>query len=290
MTKHIAFFDLDGTLIDNDYEVWIIDKEHPSNPLLVLNHIEFTLIKKGHYKKQDNVLDYNGQCYYVSDELLKRIQKKAKTENIERFGISTMPMVSRELLNKSKIVFLLKNIEHIKFDKFVDIGILTARSNQRTSSDQLNELRLELKNIGIDNIKKIHFVGKSVNTGQNYMNKINVLLEHLVGFKIKTGKFVSLKEDWYPHVSFYDDDTQNIHYANDIQKFFEEILRKTDDEVFHIIMERLDTTKLTLDTHLVTTNDINRFVSNKVFLQKPVRFPIVESRLLKFDMFKKRLS
>lgn len=289
MTKNIAFFDLDGTLIDNDYEVWIIDKEHPSKPLMVLNHIEFTLIKKGHYKKQNNVLDYNGQCYYVSDELLKRIQKKAKTENIERFGISTMPMVSRELLNKSKIVFLLKNIEHLRFDKFVDIGILTARSNQRTSSDQLNELRLELKNIGIDNIKKIHFVGKSVNTGQNYMNKINVLLEHLVGFKIKTGKFVSLKEDWYPHVSFYDDDTQNIHYANDIQKFFEEILRKTDDEVFHIIMERLDTTKLTLDTHLVTTNDINRFVSNKVVLQKPVRFPIMESRLMSFERFKNKL-
>lgn len=275
MTNHLAMFDLDGTLINNDNDIWIIDKERPSKPVMVLNPIEFALIKKGHYKKDNIVLDYNGQCFYISEELSKRIQKKAKTENMERFGISLMPFVSKELLNKSKIEFLLKNIEHLRFDKFVDIGILTARSNQRTSSDQLNKLRLELKNINID-LKKIYFVGTSVNTGQNYMNKINILLEHLIGFKIKTGKFVSLKQDWYPNVSFYDDDTQNIFYANDIQKFFEEIIRKTDDEMLHLIMERLDTVKIQLDNYLVTSNDINRFVKSTVILQKPMKFPIRE--------------
>jgi len=275
MNKKIVFFDLDGSLWNNDNDIWIIDKERPSKPVVVLNPIEFALIKRGHYKKDNIVLDYNGQCFYISEELSKRIQKKVKTENMERFGISLMPFVSKELLNKSKIEFLLKNIEHLRFDKFVDIGILTARSNQRTSSDQLNKLRLELKNINID-LKKIYFVGTSVNTGQNYMNKINILLEHLIGFKIKTGKFVSLKQDWYPNVSFYDDDTQNIFYANDIQKFFEEIIRKTDDEMLHLIMERLDTVKIQLDNYLVTSNDINRFVKSTVILQKPMRFPIRE--------------
>ena len=275
MTNHLAMFDLDGTLWNNDNEIWIIDKEHPSKPVMVLNPIEFALIKKGHFKKDDIVLDYNGQCFYIGKELSKRIQKKAKTENMERFGISLMPLVSRELLNKSKIEFLLKNIEHLRFNEFIDVGILTARSNQRTNSDQLNKLRMELKNINID-LKKIYFVGTSVNTGQNYMNKINILLEHLIGFKIKTGKFVSLKQDWYPNVSFYDDDTQNIFYANDIQKFFDEIIRKTDDEMLHLIMERLDSTKIQLDNYLVTSNDINRFVKSTVILQKPMRFPIRE--------------
>jgi len=110
-------------------------------------------------------------------------------------------------------------------------------------------------------------------------------LEHLIGFKIKGGKFVPLKQDWYPNVSFYDDDTQNIHYANDIQKFFEEILRKTDDELFHLILERLDTVKIKLDNYLVTTNDTNRFVKSSVVLKKPTRFPIRESRLMKFEKF-----
>ena len=285
MNKYVAFFDLDDTLIENDYEVWVIDKDHPSKPLHVLNPIEFALIKKGHYVKDDICLDYNGQKFYIGEELSKRLQKKAKTENIERFGISLMPMVSKELLNKSKLEILLKNIEHLRFKNNIDIGILTARSNQRNNSDILNKLRLELENIGL-NIHKIFFVGESVNRGQNYMNKINVLLEHMVGFKIKGGKFVSLKQDWYTNVSFYDDDTQNIHYANDIQRFFEEILRKTNDEVYHLILERIKTVKLRLDNYLVTTNDLNRFVKSSVELKEPVRFPIRESRLMSFEKFK----
>jgi hypothetical protein len=103
-------------------------------------------------------------------------------------------------------------------------------------------------------------------------------LEHLVGFKIKSGKFVALKQDWYPRVDFYDDDPQNIHYANDIQKFFEEILRKTDDEVFHLVVERLDSTKMILKNYLVTTNQTNRFVESTVELKQPVRFPIMENK------------
>jgi hypothetical protein len=277
MIKHIAFFDLDGTLWDNKYEVWIIDKDTPNIPVLVIDPIEFTLMKKGHYRRDKNLLDYNGQKFWISEKMWQKIQKKSKTENIDRFGVSLMPMVSRDLLNKSKIEFLTKNIEHLSQNKDIEIGILTARSNQRTSSDQMNELRLELKNIGLD-IKKIFFVGQSVNTGQNYINKISILLEHLIGFKIKSGKFLSLKQDWYPRVDFYDDDPQNIHYANDIQKFFEEILRKTDDEVFHLIVERLDSTKLILKNYLVTTNQTNRFVESTVELKQPVRFPIMENK------------
>ena len=276
MIKHIAFFDLDDCLWENDYEVWIIDKNNPKKPVLILDPIEFALIKKGQYRKDKVQLDYNGQKFWISEELSQRIQKRARTENMERFGISLMSMVDRELLNKSKLTILTRNIEHLSNDKFTDIGLLTARSNQRNNSDLLNKLRLELKDIGID-IKKIYFVGKSVNIGQNYISKIVILLEHLIGFKIKNGQFVSLKQDWYPRVSFYDDDPQNINYANDIQKFFDEILRKTDDEIHSIIMERLDATKMILKNYLVTTNETNKFVESSVELKKPTRFPIMES-------------
>ena len=276
MIKHIAFFDLDDCLWENDYEVWIIDKNNPKKPVLILDPIEFALIKKGQYRKDKVQLDYNGQKFWISEELSQRIQKRARTENMERFGISLMSMVDRELLNKSKLTILTRNIEHLSNDKFTDIGLLTARSNQRNNSDLLNKLRLELKDIGID-IKKIYFVGKSVNIGQNYISKIVILLEHLIGFKIKNGQFVSLKQDWYPRVSFYDDDPQNINYANDIQKFFDEILRKTDDEIHSIIMERLDATKMILKNYLVTTNETNKFVESSVELKKPTRFPIRES-------------
>jgi hypothetical protein len=278
MIKHIAFFDLDDTLWENDYDIWIIDKNSPNKPVLILDPVEFGLIKKGKYKKDDIVLDYNGQKFWISDEMSKKIQKRARTENLARFGISLMPLVDRQLLNKSKLTILTRNIEHFKGDKFTDIGLLTARSNQRNNSDLLNKLRLELKNVGIE-IKKIFFVGKSVYIGQNYISKMVILLEHLIGFKIKSGKFVALKQDWYPRVSFYDDDPQNIHHANDIQKFFDEILHKTDDEVHSIIMERLESTRLILRNYLVTTNETNKFVESTVELKKPVKFPIRENKI-----------
>jgi hypothetical protein len=285
VNKEISFFDLDSTLWENDYKVWIIDKNNPSKPVIILNSIEFALIKNGKYKKDDIELKYNGQRYWISEELKKRIQKKVKTDNIERFGISLMPMVDRDLLNNSEVKYLLNNIIHLSNKKFVDVGILTARSNQRNNSDMLNNLRLELKNIGIS-IKKIYFVGNSVFKGQNYMNKIVVLLEHLIGFKIKNGKFIALKQDWYPTVNFYDADPQNINYANDIQNLFDKILRKTDDEIFHIIMERLNAIKLTLNINQVTSNDINKFITSKVILKPPVRFPIMENRLMSYNNFK----
>ena len=86
MNKKIGFFDLDGTLWDNKYEVWIIDKNTPNKPLLILNPIEYTLISKGYYRKDKIQLDYNGQKYWISKDIFDKLKKKSKSENVERFG------------------------------------------------------------------------------------------------------------------------------------------------------------------------------------------------------------
>jgi len=277
MNNEIAFFDLDGTLwnIKND-DIWIIDKEKPFRPVIILNHLDFSLIKAGRYRKDELPLDYNGQIYYISKDLFEKIKKKSGSENIERFGISFIPMLRKEILDKREVDILSHNIEHLRYNKFVDIGLLTARSNQRNHSDLVNKLRLELKKIGIE-ISKIFFVGSGVHSGVDPKLKSFVLLEHLLGLKIKDGRFISVKQDWYKKVSFYDDDSKNIDYANDIQDCFEELLRKTDDELFRIIIDRIETFELTLDTYLVSDNEVNRFKKSSVTLRPPLRFPIKES-------------
>ena len=89
MEKEIAFFDLDGTLwnIKNE-DVWIIDKEKPYKPVVILNNLEFSLIKAGKFVKDELPLEYNGQKYFISKDLFEIIKKKSGSENIERFGIS----------------------------------------------------------------------------------------------------------------------------------------------------------------------------------------------------------
>lgn len=277
MNKEIAFFDLDNTLwsIKND-DIWVIDKEKPFKPVIILDQLEFSLIKIGKFKKDELPLNYNGQKYYISKDLFEKIKKKSGSENIERFGISFIPMVRKEILDKREIDILTHNIEHLRYNKFIDIGLLTARSNQKNHADLINKLRLELRKISID-ISKIFFVGEGMRLGQDPKRKVFVLLEHLVGLKIKDGKFISVKQDWYKKVSFYDDDPQNIDYANDAQMFFEELLRKTDDELFKIIIDRITTHELILDNYLITNNELNRFKKSSLKLKEPLRFPLRES-------------
>lgn len=272
--KELAMFDLDGVLwnIKND-DIWVIDKEKPFKPVVIINRLDFSLIDNGKFKSDNLPLKYNGKTYYINKELFERIKKKSGSENIERFGISFIPTVRKEILDKRELDILTYNIEHLRYDKFIDIGLLTARTNQRNHSDLINKLRLELKKLGIE-ISKIFFVG-----GENYNpnKKVYVLLEHLIGLKIRDNKFISIKQDWYKKVSFYDDDIKNIDYANNVQNILEEVLRKTDDELFKIIIDRIKSFELKLETNLVVNNELNRFKKNIIKLGEPMRFPIKES-------------
>lgn len=281
MNKEIAFFDLDETLwnIKND-DIWIIDKDKPYKPLMILDPLEFSLIENGKFKKDDLKLDYNGNVYFISKDLFNVIKLKSGSENIERFGISFIPKVRKEILDKREIDILTHNIEHLRFNKFIDIGLLTARSNQKNHAELINKLRIELRKIDIS-IDKIFFVGSAIETDV-VSKKATILLEHLIGLKIKDGKFVSLKQDWYKKVSFYDDDINNIFFANHIQRYLEDKLKKTDDEVFRIVIDRINSNELTLDTYLVVDNEVNRFKKHTVILKPPLKFPLHESTM-KFD-------
>jgi len=285
--KEIAFFDLDDTLwrIKDEY-IWIIDKEKPNKPLVELDKVEFTMIKNKMYVKDDIALNYNGQKFYISKDLFDILKKKANTENVERFGISFIPLVKKEELDKKEIEVFVKNIEHLRYNKFIEIGVLTARSNQKTHADLLNRLRIELKKIGIE-ISKIFFMGNGLRLGHDYYSKVKVLLEHLIGFKIIDGKFSNEKQDWYQKVDFYDDDANNIDYANDIQKYLNDVLRKTEDNLFRIVINKIKENKLILETNLITGNEINRFKRKVIVLEEPLRFPMVDkfSYLKKFEQF-----
>jgi len=283
----IHFFDLDGTLWNIKSNPHIIDKEKPYKSIIKISRNEFSLIKNGVYKQDNIPLEYNGNIFYISKELYKKIYKKTKSENVKRFGISFMEYTDRELLNNSNIEYLLNNINHLRGRKDISMGILTARSNMKNHSDIINNLRLELINIGIS-IDKNYFIGDkfSFNTiDKQRLQKSHILLEHLIGFKIKYNKFISEKQDWYRKVYFYDDDNRNIHYANDIQRILNELLYNTDDDIFKIIIDRINNNKIILNNNLVTNNDFNRFKTTSIDIVEPEKYPISEKLLHTFESY-----
>jgi len=275
MNKEFHTFDLDGTLWNIKSEIWVIDKEKPYKPIVTIDGLEFSLIKNGFYFRDDIPLEYNGEKFYISKSLFDKIYKKTGFENIKRLGISFQGFYDKEKLNKSKISFLLDNISHLR-GKSVDIGLLTARSNQRNHSDVVNKLRLELKNMNLS-IDKIYFMGdkfKVTHDTQMSLKKTYILLEHLIGFKIKDNRFIPIKQDWYMDVHFYDDNFTNISYANDCQKILTDLISKTDNDLFKIIVDRINSEELILHTHTITNNKNNPFKDNIVKIEEPEKFPL----------------
>jgi hypothetical protein len=275
MNKEIHMFDLDGTLWNIKSEIWLIDKENPQRPIVKIDSLEFSMIKNGMFRKDDIPIDYNGQKFYISKKIYNKVYKRKGFENLDRLGISFIDFYDKEKLNKADKDFIVDNISHLRGKK-VHVGLLTARSSQRTHSDIVNELRLELKNMNIP-LNKIYFIGDKFKVTHDdimSLKKAHILLEHLIGFKIKDNKFIPIRQDWYDNVHFYDDNYTNINYANDLQKIFEDVLTNTDDDLFKIILERVDSEELILINHLVSNNEIKRFKDTKIVLKEPGKFPI----------------
>lgn len=286
INKTIHFFDLDGTLWNIDSRIWIIDKEEPHKPIIRLDNYEKQKILSGFYIKDKLKIEYNGEEYFISVKIFNKIQIKKRIP-IERLGISWIEFIDDSYINNTKSKFLFNNIKHLR-NQDVNICILTSRTNRSKHAGILNELRKKLMDIGIE-IYKIYFVSDRLYQKHNEnisLDKVYILLEHLIGLKIENGVFKAIKQDWFNDIYFYDDEKMNIDYANDIQKIFNRVLKNTDDELFKLVVERLNTVDCTLTNNLITNNEINLFETQKIILKLPSKFPIIDDKYIKkFNKF-----
>jgi hypothetical protein len=290
MNKEIAFFDLDNTLWYIKSDFWIIDKNNPSVSILKISPIEFALIKSGIYVKDDILIEYNGESYFISRDMLERIQRKSKNVRIGNLGISYTEFFDDNILNKKDVKLLLNNIKHL-IGKNIEIGVLTARSDRKKHAELLNKLRLKLKEFGLE-ISKVYFVSESIKA-VGYQDKVSynknkILLEHLIGLKIEDNKFVPIKKESYNKVYFYDDLKSNIMSSNSLQEYFDFLVRNSDDDCVEYINDRLENNSLMLINNLITNNEMNPFETKIIKLISPIKFPLKvdDNKLtIKFEKF-----
>ena len=291
MGKELAMFDLDNTLWYIKSDVWVIDKNKPNIPILKISPIEFALIKNGIYVKDDILIEYNNDRFYISRDMMERIQRKNKNIRFGNIGISYSEFFDDDILNKKDVQVLLNNIKHL-IGKNIEIGVLTARSDRKKHTTLLNKLRLKLKEYGLE-IDKIYFVSESIRFG--YQDKIiydknKILLSHLIGLTIEDNRFEPIKKESYDTVYFYDDVKSNILNANNLQDYFDVLVRNSDTECVEFINNRFENHTLTLVNNLVTNNELNPFETKTIKLIPPIKFPIkvVDNKLtVKFEKFNK---
>ena len=291
MSKEIAFFDLDNTLWYIKSDVWVIDKNKPSIPILKISPVEFALIKSGIYVNDEIPIDYNNERFFISRDMMERIQRKNKNIRLGNIGISYVEFFDEDILNKKDVQLLLNNIKQL-IDKNIEIGILTARSDRKKHAVLLNKLRIKLKEYGLE-ISKIYFVSESIRA-IGYQDKViydknKILLEHLVGLSIDDNHFAPIKKEAYDKIYFYDDVKSNILNVNNLQEYFDFLVRNSDEECIEFVNNRLQN-DLILVNNLVTNNELNPFDTNIIKLKSPIKFPIKVSDnklTVKFENFRK---
>jgi hypothetical protein len=292
MNKEIAFFDLDNTLWYIKSDIWIIDKDKPNIPILKISPIEFSLIKSGVYVKDDNLIEYNNNNFFISKDILERLQRKVKNLKLSKLGISYSEFFDDDILNKKDVKLLLNNIKHL-IDTNTEIGVITARSDRKKHANLLNKLRVKLKEYGLE-IDKIYFVSETIkdidNQDKVVYNKNKILLEHLIGLNIDNDHFVPIKKDAYDKVYFYDDVKSNIMNSNNLQEYFDFLVRNSEDECVEYINNRFNNHTILLINNLITNNEFNPFETKIIKLSPPVKFPLSVSNnklTVKFENFRK---
>jgi hypothetical protein len=291
MNKEIAFFDLDNTLWYIKSDIWVIDKNKPAEAIIKISPAEFALIRSGIYTKDDILVDYNGESFFISRYMMERIQSRKKNIRLKDIGISYVEFFDDEILNKKDVQLLLNNVKHL-IGKDIEIGVLTARSDRKKHAGLLNKLRLKLKEYGLE-IDKIYFVAESIRM-IGYDDKVTydknkVLLEHLVGLNIDNNRFMPVKKEAYNKIYFYDDVKSNIMNVNNLQDYFDFLVRNSESEVVEFINNRLANNTLILSNNLITNNELNPFETKLIKLLSPIKFPIRvdDSKLtVKFEHFK----
>jgi len=291
MSKEIAFFDLDNSLWYIKSDIWLIDKNKPSVPMLKISPIEFALIKSGIYSKDELPVDYNGETFCISKDMLERVQRKNRNIRLSNLGISYSEFFNEDILNDKDVKLLLDNVKHL-IGKNIEIGVLTARSDRKKHANLLNKLREKLKEYGLE-ISKIYFVSESIRS-TGFMDKIiydknKVLLEHMIGLTIEDKRFVPIKKEAYDKVYFYDDVKSNFMNTNNLQDYFDFLIRNSDEECIEYITNRLKNNDISLINNLVSNNTVNPFESKLIELKAPIKFPIKVSDnklTVKFEKFK----
>lgn len=271
MNKSIHFFDLDDTLINTHAKLAVIDKNEPQTIIYRINNDEINFLKSN-YKKYNLEVNYNGNTWYLNPKIWDDIQHIKKDILLTDLGISFREFEDKEYFNKqlNNTTYMFSNLDHLKNFK-CDIGIITAKQNKEAFKENLELIKNKIK-LHIDkNISKIYFINDIDNNNNSDITayrKSIILLEHLIGFKIKMNQFIDLKQSEYNVVYLYDDNKNNIDMVNNLQNIFEEILLNTNIEIKQEIIKRFNN-KLYYTSCFITENKLNPFIEKRAELLLP---------------------
>ena len=263
MTGHI--FDIDVLLTINA-KPWIIDKDNPNVPLLKISKSDYNLIKNGVYKTQNNMLEYNGETFWLPNNLYNKLKIMAKNKriNINNITISMQEFLNKEVIENIDFKVNFEAIKHLK-NKSEDIYIICSTNTERNYKKMVEKLMEKLKHEGIL-VNKFYFVNDSfskTDPEEIVFKKALICLKHLVGYEIRNEQFVDTPINKYSKLEYYDDDFDTLKMVDDINSFLSVILSKSDDGIKEVIKEDVKYDRAVFIAKKITSNKYNNYTTSE---------------------------
>lgn len=283
MERLIHILDLENTIVNLDFQPWIIKKTEPNIPIIRFTAGQRKLIESGTFRGEDYSIKHNGREFWISERIYRELEKKTKKDvDLVDYGISYAEFIDPDLINEisNKLDFRLDNIDHLKNTKD-DVIIVSERSDLELHEILIQNVRNKLVEFNI-NVNNFYMLASS-----NLKNSIDdiplkkelLVIEKLIGYKIEDEKFTNVNVEQYNKVYFYDDDRLVFEEMKTLQETFNKIYFNSNEEMKGVIMEKVIKSKPFAKIHLITGNEFNKFIVSNITLERP-------SRIHKFNFFK----
>lgn len=262
------FFDID-TIISSDAKVWIVDKRYPTECVLKITQSDFNLIKKGIYRSHGNKITFAGKDYFVSDDIMGRLNSNAKSlkADTSNLAFSMREFLDEDLIDTTNHSLNVDNLLHLKNTQD-DIYVICSRNIKQNYERIISKIEDKLADLGIG-IKKFYYISETFyerDEDETSYDKARLLVQHLIGYKTEGGVVSDEEISRYDDISFYDDDSDTIKTASQINDILKVILTSVDVALVEKIKSDVKSRRPELELCLVTPNKMNRFVRTKVAL------------------------
>lgn len=262
----IAHFIDINLLINLTEKAWIVSKDRPNYPIMVISKNDFKLFKSGIYKSQNNKINFNGKDFFLPDDVYKRLKVIVAKKNIDitNLAISLRPVQDGELLASQPYSFDLTILDNLK-NTTDDIYLLSMELTEQSLSIIIEEFLLEVEKLGLS-IKKVYYINSSINNYENsdstFLAK-KILLQHAIGFKTDNNILTNNDINRYDKIMYYSNLYDTLNYPIEINYILDDLYKETPDNIKRVIRDEFMYLKPLIVANYYTSNTLNRVKTSK---------------------------
>jgi len=260
------FFDLD-TILRVDNKVWIIDVKSPKIPIYKLDQSDYNLIKRGIWKDRGERFNFNGDNYWLPENMANDLKLKCKNLKIDIFNLtfSMQEFFNSEIIGDVDYEINIDLLLPIK-NTTDHLYLICSKNNKKNYELILKKIENKFLEIGLD-IKDIYYLSETFFNRKNdkiIFNKVKLLLQFLIGLKTDSDKFIDNEIIKYDVVNYYDDDLENTNInPNDFLKY---LYDNTDVVLKDKIINVVNSYDNILNINYISPNKLKRIESKKIIL------------------------